>query len=144
MAGESILVRSAAYAQVQAAASVANGAFSGGARTNVGAALAATNEENYPLLDLKLLVSVGTPVENGKVLVYRIPGDGTHQAPVPAGNYRQHFVGSFVLDDAGSSAFFLYGVPNVDNNDEFMLRNENGVTLTLQLLVRGRTLKAAT
>lgn len=140
--GDVITVRGT-YATIQAAASTADGAVCGGSRTNIGAALAAT-EEDYPLIDLKLTVSVGTPTVNTTVAVYRIPDDGTNAAPTTTTTYKQVYVGSFVLiGSAPSQYYYIYGVPNVDQNDEYIMINNGGATLTIALAARGRSVNTA-
>ena len=140
--GDMITVRGS-YATIQAATSTANGAFCSGSRTAIGTALAATVED-YPLLDLKLAVSSGTPTENGKVDVYRIPSDGTDAEPTPAGSFAPHYVGSFVMDNTASTEYYIYGVSNVDQNDTFIMYNNDGTsTLTIALSARGRSVNQA-
>lgn len=141
MSGEPIQQRSA-YAVVQASASVTSGSLSAGARTTIGAALPTGSEKDWFLLDFKLKVTVGTPTENGVVVLYRIPGDGIDDAPTPSGNYLPHRVEQFVLDNA-TGTYFCYGVANVDPNDRFIIKNSAGATLTLELSVRSRGLGVA-
>ena len=131
------------YATVQAAASTADGAISAGSTTSILAALGAT-EEDYPLLDLKLTVSVGTPTLGGTINVYRQPSDGTNASPTTKTNYLQQYVGSFIIDDAAvTQYYYLYAVPNFDNNDTFVLENDSGSTLTIALAARGRSYNTA-
>lgn len=140
--GDVINVRGS-YATVQAATSTGDGVVCTGSRTNIGTALAATVED-YPLLDLKLAVTVGTPTENETVDVYRIPDDGTNAAPATSTTYLQQYVGSFVLDDsAPSQYYYIYGIANVDQNDEYVMINNGGATLTIALSARGRTVNTA-
>lgn len=140
MANEATIVKGS-YAQLIASEAEADGAFS-----TISAALntiLTDGSEAYPLLDFKLDVTSGTPTENGAVDLYRVPYDGTDQAPTPAGSYLEQYVGSFVLDNA-SDEYFIYGVPNVDENDKFIWQNNDGsVTLTCTLYVRGRTVAPA-
>jgi len=142
MQGDVVLARGA-YATVQAATSTGDGALCTGARTNIGTALAAT-EEDYPLLDLKLSVTVGTPTVNTTVDIYRIPDDGTNAAPATTTTYLEQYVGSFVLiGSAPSQYYYIYGVPNVDQNDEYVMINNGGATLTIALAARGRSSNVA-
>ena len=140
--GDVILVRGS-YATVQAASSTADDTVCAGARTNIGTALAATVED-YPILDFKLTVSVGTPTVNETVEVYRIPDDGTNAAPTTTTTYLEQYVGSFVLiGSAPSQYYYLYGLPNVDQNDEYLMINRGGATLTIALSARGRSSNVA-
>lgn len=126
------------YAQLIASEAEADGAFC----TISGALNAALTDgsEDYPLLDFKLDVTSGTPVENGPVNLYRVPYDGTDQAPTPAGSYKQMFVGSFIIDNAADE-YYLDGVPNVRKTDKFIWENDNGASLTCTLYVRGRSVQ---
>lgn len=136
--GDEILVRGA-YATVQAASSTANGAVCAGANTDIGTALAATVED-YLLLDFKISVTVGTAVAGGTIDVYRRPSDGTNAAPSPTTTYLQVPVGSIEVDDlAASQYYYIYGVPNVDQNDDYFMVNNGGATLTIALSARGRS-----
>lgn len=140
MTGEAINV-TGTWATIQAAASTANGAFSAGTRTAISAALTVGSEADYPLLDLQLAVSSGTPTENGTVKVYRrSKADGTNESPAPAGSFVQEYVGEFVMDNTASSYFYLYGIPNFDKNATYYLYNNDGTsTLTIALAARGRS-----
>jgi len=136
MANESIVVTSS-YAQLIASEAEVDGAF-----CTISGALSGTitdaTEQKYPLLDFKLDVTSGTPTENGTVDLYRVPYDGTDQAPTPAGSYLQHYVGSFVLDNAADE-YFLFGVQNIHTGDKFIWQNNDGsATLTCTLYVRTR------
>jgi hypothetical protein len=94
--------------------------------------------ELYALFDFKLDVTSGVPIENGLVHLYRVPMDGTDQAPTPAGSYKPHYVDSFTLDSAVDE-YYVFGVPNVDENDKFIWQNDQATTITCTLYVRGRT-----
>ena len=143
MTGEAINVNGA-WATIQAAASTANAAFSAGTRTTIRAALTTGSEADYPLLDMQLNVSSGTPTENGLIRVYRrSKADGTNESPAPAGSYLQEHVGSFVMDNA-TGYYYLYGVPNFDKNATYYLYNADGTaTLTIALAARGRSYNTA-
>ena len=67
MAGETINQYSSAWVALQAAYSTADTLISAGAVTAISATALSANEQKYPLLDMKLTVSVGTPVVNGVV-----------------------------------------------------------------------------
>ncbi len=137
MANESINVPGT-FATIQAETSTGNGAFCGGANTDIVTALGAT-EGVYPLLDLQLIVSAGTTVENDTLEVYRRPkGDGTNAAPAPAGDYKQQYVGSFVIDTPTTAYYYLFGIPNVDENATYYIFNSATNTLTVELKARGR------
>lgn len=141
-AGDAVIVRGT-YATVQASASVANGAMSGGAVTAIGAALAAT-EEDYPLLDFRISMTVGTPTTPGTIDIYRRPSDGTNQAQAPTAAYKQQYVGSVQLStSAATQYYYLYGVANVDQGDTFYGYNASGATLTFVIAARGRSLNTA-
>lgn len=141
MATGDVVVTSGSYTQLIASEAEADGSFCTISGT-IASVLAATVED-YPLLDFKLDVTSGTPTENGQVDLYRVPGDGIDQAPTPAGSYLQHYVGSFVLDNA-SDEYYIYGVENADNNDKFIwVNNDGSVTLTCTLYVRGRSVNTA-
>lgn len=140
--GDLVTVRGA-YATLQASASVADGAVSAGSVTDIGTALAATVED-YPLLDFKLTQSVGTPVTPGTVDVYRKASDGTNPAQTPTSTITHQYVGSFTLAaTAATKYYYLYGVPNVDQNDTYYCRNKSGATLTFLLAGRGRSVNVA-
>lgn len=140
MAGEAIKVASA-YATAQASSAPANGAFASGGLTDVVTAFGVTVED-YLLLDFRLNVTAGVPTENAIVTIYRIPGDGTNNAPLPAGAYAPHRVGEMVLDNA-TGYYHLRGVENQDGGDRFVWYNSSGVALTATLEFRARTAKAA-
>jgi hypothetical protein len=137
MAGEA-LVTYGTYTQLIASEAETDGSFS-----TISASIdtiLTDGTENYSLFDFKLDITSGTPTENGVVDLYRVPMDGTDQAPTPAGSYLPHHAGSFVLDNA-TDEYYIYGVPNIDENDKFIWQNNDGsVTLTCTLYVRGRTL----
>lgn len=99
------------------------------------------SEASYPLLDFKCAVTSTTVTENGTIDVYRVPSDGTDDSPTPAGSFTPHYVGSFVLDNAGAAAdYYLYGVPNVSVNDKFIAQNNDGTNaLSFTITMRGRT-----
>ena len=140
MANEAVVTVSS-YAELVASEAEADGAFCTLSGT-IASVLGAT-EEDYPLLDFKLDVTSGTPTENGRIDLYRVPGDGTDQAPTPAGSYLQHYAGSFILDNAADE-YYLYGVPNVDKNDKFIWQNNDGsASLTCTLYVRSRSVEPA-
>jgi hypothetical protein len=144
MAGETINERGS-WSNIQVAASVANAAFSAGARTTIAAALSTGQEANYPLLDLQLAVSVGTPAAGGLSHVYRRnKADGTNEQGEPDATNKQQYVGTFVMEATASSYYYIYGIPNDDPSATYYLENQDGVsTLTLALAARGRTYKAA-
>ena len=139
MAGETIVVYGT-YTSLIASEAEADGAF-----CTLSASLdtiLTDGTENYSQLDFKLDVTSGTPVENGTVHLYRVPMDGTDQAPTPAGSYLQQHVGSFVLDNA-TDEYYLLGVTNIDENDKFIWQNDQATTITCTLYVRGRTYTTA-
>src|SRR5210317_1151078 len=115
MAGETINERGS-WATIQAAASTANAAFSAGSRTTIATALSTGQEANYPLLDLQLTVSVGTPAAGGVVHVYRRnKADGTNEQPVPDSAYKHQYVGTFTMDaTAATTYYYIFGIPNDD------------------------------
>ncbi len=139
MANEALNAKGAVYTNIQVAASTTTGQFSGGAVSDIATAI--STEAAYPLLDLQLIVSSGTSIENETVSVYRRPkADGTNQAPVPAGDYKQQFVGTFVLDgSSGTEYYYIFGLPNVDEHATYYLFNDGVPTLELALGARGRT-----
>ena len=142
MAGESINAKGS-WATIQAANSTATGSFSAGTRTTITAALTTGSEDEYPLLDLQLNVSVGSPTENAQIRVYRrSKADGTNEAPAPAGSYLQEHVADFTIDNA-TGYYYLYGIPNVDENATYYLYNDDSVTLTIALAARGRGFNTA-
>lgn len=139
MAGETI-VTYGSYTSLIASEAETDGAF-----CTLSASLdtiLTDGSENYAQLDFKLDVTSGTPVENGAVHLYRVPMDGTDQAPTPAGSYLQHYVGTFILDNA-TDEYYLFGVTNIDENDKFIWQNDQATTITCTLYVRGRTYTAA-
>lgn len=136
MANESVITKGT-YASFFTGSGVADGGF-----PSISAALNGTvtdaTEQLFPLLDFKLAVTSGVPTENATVDLYRVPSDGTDDAPTPVGAYLQQYVGSFVLDDAGTTEYYLYGVSNVDDNDKFIVENNSGATLDFTVSVRAR------
>jgi len=135
MAGETV-VQYGSYTALIASEAEADDSFS-----TISASLdtiLTDGSENYPLLDFKLDVTSGTPVENGEVYLYRVPMDGTDQAPTPAGSYLQQYVATFILDNA-TDEYYVFGVANIDENDKFIWQNSQATTITCTLYVRGRT-----
>lgn len=139
MAGE-VIITKGSYTSLIASEAVADGAFSA-VSASVDTVLT-DGSEIYSILDFKLDLTSGTPVENGTVNLYRVSMDGTDQAPTPAGAYAQQYVGSFFLDDATGN-YYLSGVTNVDENDKFIWGNDQATTVTCTLFVRGRTYTTA-
>ena len=143
MAGETINVRGA-WATLQAAASTANGAFSAGSRTVISTALSTGDEADYPLMDLKLSVSSGTPAADGLVNVYRRNKADTDESPAPDSAFKSEYLGTFLMDATASSSYYIYGLPNDDPEATLYIENQDGTsTLTIALKARGRTYKAA-
>lgn len=131
-----------AYAECQASAAVAAGAFSAGTLTPIVTALGATESKRLQL-DFRLNITSGTPTENANINLFRRRGDGTNQAPAPAGAYQEEFVGSFILDNA-AGFYYLDAVLNADPNDEYYWYNDDPtVTLTASLDVRSRNAVAS-
>ena len=87
--------KAGAYATVQASASTATGNVSAGAVTSIATALPA--EQNYFLLDFEVIVSVGTPLADGYVSIFKRAGGGSAQAPAPSGTFPSIFVGVAVF-----------------------------------------------
>jgi len=145
MANEA-LVTLGSWATLQAASSTADGAVSAGSTTVVETALSTGSEADYPLLDLKLTVSVGTPVAGDTVDVYlRGKADTNEEPDLDATDLgHSHYLGSFVLHDtAASTYYYLYGVPNLDKKGAIKCVNNGGATLTIALSGRGRTYNQA-
>ena len=125
--------KAGSYATVQVAASVANGAMSGGNVTDIATAIPA--EKDYFLLDFRVDVTVTAPSVNTTIDIYRRPAA---TAPVPSATYKEQYVGSVVLA-AATGSYYLRGVPNPQPTDTFYCWNASGVTTTIALLARGRT-----
>ena len=141
MAGETINITSAAWHTIQAASSTTDGSLCAGARTAINATSLSADEELYPLLDMRLTISVGTPTVNTTVDVYRrSKGDGTNESPAPvATDFTQQYVGSFVLDNtAATSYYYLQGVVNSDPEATYYMINNSGATLTIALACQSR------
>jgi len=139
MANEAEITRTS-YATVVASDVVVDGGYSDATRTAIGTAVGAAGAD-YPLIDFKLSITAGTVTEGGTVDVYRIPSDGTNSSENIEAGYEPHYVGSFILPDTSSTYCYLYGVSNVDSNDEFMWKNNDGAnTLTCLLEARTRTI----
>jgi hypothetical protein len=136
MAGETINVKSATWHVVQAAASTVDGAICGGTVTSIEDTALSATEEKYPLLDFQVNVSAGTPTANTTVDIYRRPA-GNVQAPIPAADYLQEYVGSVVCDNATGS-YYVLGVRNADEAATYYMSNRTGNTLTIELLVQTR------
>ena len=141
MAGETIIEKGS-YTQLIASEAEADGNFctiSSSLDT-----LVTDGSELYPLLDFKLDVTAGTISSGSYVELFRVPMDGTDQAPTPTSAYLQHSVGTFQLLAATQDEYYLFGVPNVDENDKFIWRNMDGTnSLTCTLYVRGRGFNTA-
>jgi len=147
MAGETINERGS-WATVQASDAMAPGEFSTGAKTAISTALSTGQESNYPLLDFKLEITVGTPTDGDAMHVYRIPSaDGSNAAETPDDSsvYKAQYVGSFIMMDVAPDQFcYLFGIDNSDPSATYLLENADGtVTLTAILKARARTYKAA-
>lgn len=141
MAGETV-VQLSAFATVQASNGPADGSFSSGSTTTILAALGATDED-APLLDFKLDITSGTPIEGETADLFFHPSDGTDTAPPPSAYTNPpHYVGSFVLD-AAADEYFLYEVTNYDNNGTYVWLNNSGATITATLYARSRTFNTA-
>jgi hypothetical protein len=140
MATGDLVVTSGSYTSLIASEAENDGAFCTISGT-IASVLAATVED-YPLLDFKLDVTAGTFAADDTVDLYRVPGDGTDQAPTPTSSYLQQYVGSFVLSGSADE-YYLYGVNNPDNNDKFIWVPNVTTNITAQLFVRGRSLNAA-
>ncbi len=140
MAGETINQPSTLWYSVQAASSTPDGIVSVGARTAINALGLSVNERKYPLLDFKLIISVGTPVVNQTVDLYRrSKADGTNEAPAVTAAYLHKFVDSFVLNAlAGPQYYYVDSIPNPDPNATYYLVNQSGATLTIALAVASR------
>ena len=137
MAGEAIDV-TGSWAIVQAATSTADGVMCTGTRTTITAALTGT-EDDYPLLDFKVAISSGTPVENDTVDIYRRSKADTDESPAPTTTYLEEYVCSVVLDNTAASEFYYYDNRNSDKNATYYMLNNGGATLTIALKARGRT-----
>lgn len=142
MAGETIGAKSA-FTSIVSAASVASAAFTAES-TSILAALAASVED-YPFLDFQVVISSGTPSATGILNVYRrSKADGTNKEPAPSASNKRNFVGQIALTNAAATSYYyLLGVENADNEATYYAENSGGATLTLAVLVRGRTYKAA-
>jgi len=129
--------KSGSYAAVQASASVADGAMSGGANTTIAAAIPAESE--YFLLDFQAVVTGTQTDANGVLNIYKRPSDGTTPAPAPtASTFESIYVGSIKLDTSAGT-YYLRGVVNDDPSDTYYVQNKGGNSLTLTLNARGRT-----
>lgn len=137
MAGEVIDV-TGTWATIQAAASTADGAMCAGTRTTITAALTGT-EDDYPLLDFKVSISSGTPVENSHVHIIRRSKADTDESPAPTTTFTSEYVCTVKLDNTASSHYYVYDQRNADKNATYYMLNDGGATLTLALKARGRT-----
>lgn len=144
MANEASIAKGS-YAALVSSFSIAEGAFSSAGTLSTAITTAA--EQLYPTLDFKLDVNTATGFAAGdSVNLYRVAGDGTDQAPVATSTNKQQYVGSFTIASSTADEYYLYGVANVDINDQFMIESDPaGTTTTLagNLLVRARTVKPA-
>jgi hypothetical protein len=95
-------------------------------------------DNDYPYLDFKLDVTAGTLSSGGLVELYRVPYDGSDQAPTPGGSYLEHKVGWFVMDGT-TNEFFWDGVENIRKTDKFIWRNNGNTSVTATLYVIGRS-----
>lgn len=138
MANET-LQTTGAYAVAQVATSTLTLALCTGAVTKVGTAI--TTEKLYPLLDLKISVGSTVTTAGDTISVYRRPSDGTNQSPpIVVADFANNYVGSVVLDNlTATQYYYIYGVANPDDEDEYYLVNDSGDTLIIGLTIRGRT-----
>lgn len=142
MAANEAIVTLGTWATLQAATSTADGAVCAGAVTPIETAFSTGNEADWPLMDLKLSVTSGTPSAGGTVDVYlRGKADTNEEPALDATDLgHSHYLGSFVLHDTASSTFYLYGVPNLDKKGSlYMVNNDGASTLTIGLTGRART-----
>ena len=136
MADETIGIVSA-FVNVCASASTADQAFNDGTKATLSAGLTAPTDA-YALIDFDVNVTVGTPTENGTIDIYMRPA-ANGSAPVPAGAYRQQYIGSVGLDNA-TGHYYLFGVSNVDwGTANYYGFNNSGTTLTFEINARTRT-----
>jgi hypothetical protein len=141
MAGETIGSKGA-YTNILTAATVANAAFSLES-TSIATALSVGAESDYPLLDFKLTHSATTPTTGDLFHLYVRVSDGTDKAPAPVADFKQTYVGTFVMDNAATGDYYLSGIPNDSPESTYYLEGALTATLTVALAVRGRTYKAA-
>lgn len=147
MAANEALVTLGTWATLQASDSVADGAVSGGTVTPVETAFSTGNEADWPLMDLKIAVTSGTPTAGGTVDVYlRGKADTDEEPALDATDLgHSHYLGSFVLHDTASSTYYLYNLPNLDKKGSvYTVNNDGATTLTYALTGRARTFIPAT
>ncbi len=141
MAGETIYQKSA-WADLQAAASVTDGAVSAGTTTPINTAFGAAAD--YPMLDLKLSLTVGTPIANTTVEVYLQATADTTTAPPPTATFDSIYIGSFLLDgSAATQHYYIFDAPNLNSEGSLLLKNSTGATITIGLRGRAKTYTAA-
>ena len=143
MAGQIIKEVNNTFTSIQAATSTANNLMCTGARTTIAAALTTGSEADYPLLDFQLKVSSGTPTENGLIHVFRrSKADGTNEQEAPTTTYKPEPVATFIMANvAATTYYYAYGKDNADKNATYYMLNKDGsITLTIELLVRARSL----
>jgi hypothetical protein len=96
------------------------------------------SEQKYVALDFKLDVTAGTFSAGDTVILYRVPGDSTDQAPTPTSTHKHKYAGTFTLNGSADE-YYVRGVPNEDENDKFIWEANVGTSVTAQLYVRART-----
>lgn len=105
------------------ASAIANGAFNAGTVTPL------TPTDKVPLADLMLDITFAVAPVAGKVVnVYRrdLNIDGANSAPVPDNNFKQTYIGSFVVDAVITRQFLsLHSVP-IGPDQEFYIENATG------------------
>lgn len=138
MSGESINAKSA-YAQIIASGAVGAGSWSADSSA-ITSVLTTGSEKLYPLLDFQLLITSESFVDGEKIELYRIPSDGTNEAVSPDDYTASppHHVGTYIAE-AASTVLYIYGVPNIDENDKFKYKNNGASSFTASLKVRSRT-----
>ncbi len=139
MAGEAIRVTSP-WENIITEASIGNGATSAESTSIANTTTLSANEKLYELVEFELTVGASdTPAAAGATVdLFRRPkanGDGW----IPATAYREQYVGTFVLLNAQSGSYYIYGAVLEDEADTYYLINNDAGTIALGLNARTKT-----
>lgn len=128
MANEAILSYATTVNHIVNGAQVGNGSFS--VQGDIDDALSSTNMLDYPLANAILTFTPSaTTVEGDTIDLYRrdINIVGAGDSPIPAVNFKELYVGSFIVDvDTIEQNLQLNGIPLAKECEFFIFNNLNG------------------
>lgn len=120
-----IVEKQAEHTAINAAASIANGAYSTEAQTT---ALVLTDKVRFA--DAVLDITLPTLATAGKsVHLYRRDKNikGSNHAPVPGDNFPHIYIGSFPLNAVGTQQFISLPGIAISDDCEFYIKNDSGL-----------------